>query len=91
MSNIRVFEYDSAEYEKLTTAVTLLNAFDKDATYTVEVTYFDFGQDWKWTTIIVDRHSKWGGYQIYPNQQKAVIDAETMEELVEACKAIMKK
>ena len=87
MSNIRVFDPTESEYKKLQTAVAMLNTFSDKAVYRMGVIYFDFGQNWLWTTIIVDKGD--GGYQIYPSQQKAIVEAETMDELAEACKALL--
>ena len=62
---IRIYEPDTAEYKKLTTAATILTAVSpKGITYTVEETYFDYGQNWMWTTIIAnDPSSTFGDYQ----------------------------
>ena len=43
---IRTYAPDSDEYKKLTTAATILTAVSpKGITYTVEDTFFDYGQD----------------------------------------------
>ena len=44
---IRTYAPDTDEYKKLMTASTILTAVSpKGITYTVEDTYFDFGQNW---------------------------------------------
>lgn len=48
---IKVFPADSDEYKRLQAAAKLLTAFTSDKFYT-DVTYFDKGQNWQWTTII---------------------------------------
>ena len=40
------------EYKNLVAVAKMLEAFSRnDAQYVVEDVYFDFGQDWMWTTI----------------------------------------
>lgn len=58
-SVITLFDKGSEGYQKLEAVAGMMTAFStRDKRYTVEVTYFDFGQDWKWTTII--EHDKGG-------------------------------
>ena len=65
MDSIRTYTPDTEEYTRLTTASKVLTAVSpKHITYTVEDTYFDYGQRWTWTTIIGhDPSSHFGGYQ----------------------------
>lgn len=62
---IRTYSPDAVEHEKLMTAATILTAISpKGITYTVEDTYFDYGQGWEWTTLIAhDPGSSFGEYQ----------------------------
>lgn len=62
---IRTYSPDSDEYKKLTTAANVLTAVSpKGITYTVEDTYFDYGQRWMWTTLIAyDKTASFGSYQ----------------------------
>ena len=56
MEIIRTYAPDTDEYARLKTASVVLTAVSpKHITYTVEDTYFDFGQDWMWTTLIARR------------------------------------
>ena len=90
MSNIKVFNYGSEEFKRLELACNLLNEFDKEAKYRVGVTWFDFGQDWKWTTIIVEYDSKWSnGYQIDPKNHEDILNAREMKDLVEVCELLI--
>lgn len=53
MSCIRVFEKNSPEYKNLEKLGAKLHELSAHGTeYRVEETYFDFGQDWVWTTLI---------------------------------------
>ena len=63
MEIIRTYAPTEAEYKALTKAALLLTiTSETGTTYRVEETYFDYGQDWKWTTIVA--HSpKYGSYQ----------------------------
>jgi len=53
MEIIRQYAPDSAEVAKLNLACEELNRLSRNGiTYTVEDTWFDYGQRWMWTTII---------------------------------------
>ena len=50
---IAVYKPETFEYKRLEEAAATLTAASPNGTiYTVEETYFDYGQNWKWTTII---------------------------------------
>lgn len=56
MDIIRTYTHDTDEYERLTvSAKVLTDVSPKHITYYVDDTYFDYGQDWMWTTIIARR------------------------------------
>jgi hypothetical protein len=65
MEIIRQYAPDSAEVAKLTRACEeLTKRSRKGITYKVEDTWFDYGQNWMWTTIIAyDPDSFTGSYQ----------------------------
>lgn len=78
MDVIREYERDSIERRKLEAAAKVLNAYT-DARITVKETYFDYGQDWKWTTLIADCGG-WSTFQLlYPKQQENLIFADPDE------------
>lgn len=52
---LKVFEKDSEERKTLEAVADTLNQKVKNLTYTVEDVYFDYGQDWRYTTIIAHR------------------------------------
>ena len=57
-----------------------------EATYEVENVYFDFGQDWWWTTIV--RYGYKECQVLNPKEWEQIILAETAEELVNIVKEI---
>ena len=74
---IRIFQKDSAEYRLLEKAAEMMTEKSgKGYRYYVGETYFDFGQGWKWTTVICD-DAKWGAFQaLYPSEQEMVLDGD---------------
>ena len=49
----RTFDQDSEEFKRLQkVAVALTKQSPNKHFYTVEDVYLDYGQDWKWTTIV---------------------------------------
>ena len=86
MEIIRTYAPDTDEYARLKTASVVLTAVSpKHITYTVEDTYFDFGQDWMWTTIIDSRDVQ----ILSPRDWEEVVLATTADELLDAVKNIM--
>lgn len=63
MEIIRTYNPTEKAYKRLEKASVILTfASPTGTTYHVGETYFDFGQDWKWTTIIAES-PKHGSYQ----------------------------
>ena len=78
---ISVFSVGTEERERLETFADILSQCSANGvTYAVEDTYFDFGQGWKWTTIIAN--DSWQA--LSPRLQEMILCAETPEE-VEEC------
>jgi len=69
-------------YKNMMAVAKMLEALSpNEATYTVEDTYLDYGQDWMWTTIICRKDNS--SCQILsPRQWKMIEKAETLEYLV---------
>ncbi len=79
---IRVFPEDSLEFKRLKDFCIKLNRSGLKHSYSVQNTYFDFGQDWKWTTIIAS--GKDGGYQaLTPADQEKIITNTNINEVLE--------
>ena len=78
---IKVFDRDSKEYEKLKLAADIMS-FDTGISHYVGDTYFDFGQDWKWTTILA-KDITWGAYQaLCPRQQEMILNADSTDDII---------
>ena len=59
MSAIRIFDEHETEYQTLKNAAeTITKSLSGKAVCHVDVTYFDYGQDWRWTTIICEDHTR---------------------------------
>ena len=92
MIDYRIVKPNEPEWKKLTAAAKIMESFSKsNARYDVEETYLDFGQNWKWTTII--RHKEddcWGGVQVLsPRNWEEIVTAETNDQLSEAVDRVM--
>lgn len=77
---IKIFEHGSEAREKLNRAAHILTGLSpKGYRYYVGETYFDFGQDWKWTTILC-KGGEFGDYQaLSPAEQERIILADVPE------------
>lgn len=74
---IKSYGEDKALYMRLETLADLMNcnALEAGSTtrYWVDDTYLDYGQDWRWTTIL--RNSKWGDVQVLcPRDWKVLLN-----------------
>lgn len=76
---IKVFEPGSPEYVRLEAAADIMSAMSPNGwRYYVDVTWFDFGQGWKWTTILCD--GAHDSYQaLYPADQERILEADDLE------------
>ena len=84
------FSRYSEEYEKLDRVSTFLTAMSPNKYYYyVGNTYFDFGQDWKWTTILA-KTPRGDSYQaLSPRQQEDILLARSDEELERLARQIL--
>ena len=78
MSNyIKEFDANTREYNRLALAAALLTMKNPNGYhYYVDVTYFDFGQGWLWTTILCDRGNGDIYQALYPRDQEAIITGD---------------
>lgn len=74
------FPAGSDEYKRLSAAAAMLTVKSpKKSRYYVGETYFDYGQDWKWTTVLCDG-SEWGSYQaLNPREQEEILLCDMSE------------
>lgn len=85
MNVIREYTPDTPEYMRLEKACAILTQeAQKGTVYTVESTYFDFGLNWTWTTIIASRKgNRKDSYQaLYPNWYERIISGQEDVETV---------
>ena len=77
----RVINPTEKIYKNFEAVAKMLEAFSpNNKKYFIEDTYLDYGQDWKWTTII--REGEWGGIQVLsPRDWKNIVNATSLEEL----------
>ena len=90
MDIIRTYAPDTAEFARLTVAARVLTAVSpKHITYTVEDTYFDYGQGWMWTTIIAnDKSSTFGSYQaLCPRDYEDILTTDDILATLSAVRA----
>lgn len=81
--NPTTIKSNTKEYRNLKIAADILEyESPSNSMYYVEDTYFDYGQDWVWTTI-VRLDGRWGGVQaVTPAEWEKLIFADSIEEIV---------
>jgi len=94
MSFIKTFAKGTQEYKNLEAAAALMTAFSpKGIIYRVQETYFDYGQDWMWTTIIAYEDSpRWGrdSWQaLNPREQEEICLTSNVKELAKVVEKVM--
>ena len=83
-SALRVFKPESEEYTRLQNFADELNNDARfQANYTVEDLYFDYGQNWMWTTIIAHKENeRGGGWQaLTPRNQERVVQWTELDDV----------
>lgn len=81
-------------YKNLKLASAMMEYEDPESEYVVEDTYFDYGQDWMWTTIIKRTpDNQWcSGVQILcPRDEDRILLADSPMEIAEIVNDIMHK
>ena len=83
MSGIRVIKKGTDDCKKLELLAAILNYRSPNGyKYYVGQTYFDFGQNWMWTTVICLGNGEFGGYQaLSPRDQEAALNANSVVEM----------
>lgn len=86
---IKRFEPGSDEQKMLAVAAAVLTAKSPNGyRYYVGTTYFDYGQDWKWTTVLCEG-DKWGGYQaLNPREQEDILLAD-INDIPKICDEVL--
>ena len=91
---IKVFGEQSKEHKKLEAAVLLLNAEKEDddnGVFEIRDIYFDYGQGWMWTTIILNGGDQWSSYQALNPKQQAQIVYGDFEDFSKAVWEVLEK
>lgn len=86
MANPKVLEERAVEHKRLEAVAKLLEATSvNEYWYDVKETYFDYGQNWIWTTIIAVNPNETGVLRswqaITPKEWEEIINAESAVEL----------
>ena len=82
---INIFSEDSEEYKRLQKACDLLNEkTNENAEFFIKDIYFDYGQKWKWTTIITKDLTTGTTWQtLNPRQQEEIINGKDLNNIVD--------
>lgn len=88
---IAVFSQDIKEYKRLKAAALLISAETKKLCK-IENVYFDYSQNWKWTTITIESGMRSFPMvqALSPAQQEKIVYG-TLEEFTETVKKLINK
>lgn len=88
---IKIYERGSKEYKALEAAAALMSALDPRHNYYVQTVYFDYGQDWMWTTICTEENYD-GSYQaLCPRDHELITDVGNLDAITQAVRRALKK
>lgn len=90
--NPTTFTRGSDEHKKLEAAATMLTVFnDKGNSYYVRDVYFDYGQNWIWTTIIAENENGFcqSWQAVSPREWAQIVMADTTVELCDVVNKIL--
>lgn len=78
---IRVYGWDEPIHRKMESIAAMLELRSpRKCIYTVGETYFDYGQDWRWTTILRE-DPVWGSVQVLtPRDLEMIAEADDTAE-----------
>lgn len=87
---IRTFNNGSDDFNKLSIAAKMMRAYSESGyLYYVGNTYFDYGLEWVWTTILCeDEESGLSWQALSPRDQEEILQSHTPKELGEAVEHI---
>lgn len=86
-NTIKVYPHDSNEFRALeTVASELTKRSAAGFTYDVEDVYFDFGQDWMWTTIVVHTPSNESWQILCPRDHERILYAQDLRPVIDDIK-----
>jgi len=80
MGNIRLYTSTETGHKALEYAAALMNdearAVGCAPLYSVGNTYFDYGQDWRWTTILYAEGTSHSFQALYPAEHERIINGD---------------
>lgn len=89
---LQIYQPDSKEYKRLKAAAILIEA-ETGVHATVEETYFDYGSNWKYSSLSIPCRFMSASYQTTdPKQYKALVSgtleeyAKVLSEIIESVK-----
>ena len=86
--NPKVIEKGTQEYKNLQAVAAMLEAVSpNEAKYVVEDVYFDYGQDWMWTTICRRGYSEC--QVLNPREWEYILACRGIDTLAKAAKAVI--
>ena len=97
MSSIQCYQKHSNEYNRLRTAAAVLELLEPSLHFDVDDTYFDYGQDWRWTTIIATDPEKKPGtvlskfQYLSPRDQEDIVSCTDCRQIAAVCENILGK
>ena len=87
-NSIKIYEPGTPECDRLIMAAALMTAKSpKHYQYYVDVTYFDFGLNWEWTTIIC-KGDDFSFQALNPAEHEAIVDAFAADTIIETVDAV---
>ena len=91
MDVIRIYGADEQEYQNLARVARIMTARSLNGTrFEVGVTYFDFGQDWRWTTILAYKKDNGSFQALTPAEQEKIVTAK-VDDLDTVAQELMEK
>lgn len=85
MSSIKVYSKDSMEYRKLKLFADMCNGKFREKEIrcyvTIETTYFDFGQDWKYTALITTEMFGSSWQSLCPRDYENILLCDSISEM----------
>lgn len=81
----KIIEKNTKEFDNLEKAVKLLSKAVTTIDFKIGTTYFDYGLDWLWTTIIAYKKRSNDSWQyLNPRDWSDIINAENSEDIKNA-------
>lgn len=84
-----VLKHGQKEYDTLILVASILTFMSPNKVrYKVRDVYFDYGQNWMWTTVIAERPDRTEWQALNPAEWGKLMMAETVEDIVAITKEV---